>query len=504
MRLRYRFISMISLLFGLVSVSHPAAAAEKTVQQVEGGGEHTLSLQSDGSVWAWGQNWYGQLGDGSTKDRVTPAQAVSVTNATYLAAGYSHSLALKRDGTVWAWGENYNGQLGDGSTINRAAPVQVQRLGSVAAISAGTWYSLALRRDGTVWAWGINNWSQLGDGSRTDRHTPVQVKDSFHDNLHSVVAIASGDSHNLALKQDGTVWAWGFNSRGQIGVGPLWQPSKPVQVPRLQSVIAIAAKGSHSLALRNDGTVWAWGDNLPNDDKGGFTTDSPVQVQGLDSVTAIASGESHNLALKADGTVWEWGAQLGADGRIDPPVQVQGLRSVTAIAAGSRHYLAVTSDGTLWAWGDNSYGQLGDGTTNDRHTPVQVMYPNAPDTFQLSDSKTYQAGGIHYQYSLNYGYISSPGQELSGSWTAPEGFHGEVTVSMISPEGVNVDLRLETISGGNRLPEDTKALPDGTERSTAKVPGGDTAKWTVKGHTDNDFSPDKKVIVYVNIKYDNQ
>jgi hypothetical protein len=131
------------------------------------------------------------------------------------------------------------------------------------------------------------------------------------------------------------------------------------------------------------------------------------------------------------------------------------------------------------------------------------LYQVDPNQLQLSDSKTYEEGGSHYELSLYHGYLSSPGQELSGSWSPPEGFHGVVKVSMVSPEGEDYDLSLETVGEGNRLPEDTTLLKDGTEYSAVEVPGGYRAEWRVKGHTDNDYSQDKKVFVYVSIKYDN-
>ncbi len=138
-----------------------------------------------------------------------------------------------------------------------------------------------------------------------------------------------------------------------------------------------------------------------------------------------------------------------------------------------------------------------------KEVTVTTAAYTAPGSFQLSDSKTYSYGGSNYEFSLYYGYISSSGQELSGSWSPPEGFHGVVKVSMASPEGEDYDLSLETVGEGNRLPEDTTLLTGGTEYSAAEVPGGYRAEWRVKGHTGNDYSPDKKVFVYVSIKYDN-
>jgi len=401
---------------------------------IAAGGSHSLALKTDGTVWAWGYNFYGQLGDGTATQRNTPVQSISLTGIMAIAAGSDHSLALKSNGTVWAWGYNFYGQLGDGSftkcsiplqidglsgivaiatryhhsfAINsngfvwawgynfygqlgdRAAiacktPLQLNNFSSVMAIAARGSHSLALKLDGTVWAWGANDKGQLGDGTNIQRNTPVQVS-----SLAGVVAIAAGGSHNLALKQDGTVWAWGLNSSGQLGDGTTMQRITPVQVNNLTGVMAIAAGGSHSLALKSDGTVWAWGNNSSSQLGDNTTTNrtNPVKVSSLTGAISIAAGGSHSLALKLDGTVWAWGynyyGQLGDNttSSRSTPVQVNNLAGVTIISAGSYHSLALKSDGTVWAWGcnkdvssDSFYmgGQLGDGTTNNRKTPVQV------------------------------------------------------------------------------------------------------------------------------------
>ena len=264
---------------------------------------------------------------------------------------------------------------------------------------------------GAGWAWGANGYGKLGDGTTTDRSTPVQVKGpggvGF---LTGVAAMTGGVDHSLARKTDGTVWAWGFNRSGQLGVGTTTDSSTPVQVKGpggvgfLTGVATIAGNGGfpssaindagHSLARKTDGTVWAWGNNFYSQLGDGTTTTrpTPVQVKGpggvgfLTGVATIAAGRDHSLTGKTDGTVWGWGhggfGQLG-DGIFDPlrrptPVQVKGpggvgfLTGVATIAAGEFHSLALKTDGTVWAWGNNGNGQLGDGTTTTRPTPVQV------------------------------------------------------------------------------------------------------------------------------------
>jgi alpha-tubulin suppressor-like RCC1 family protein len=348
-------------------------------------------LLADGTVWACGtiNSEINELGfpyrweDGVVSNRTTPMLLSELTNISTIAAGYQHRLALKLDGTVWAWGRNNLGQLGDGTTIDRLNPAPVSGLNGVIDISAGGGilyhaHSLALKADGTVWAWG--GAGAVGDGTFVDRSFPVQVSGLTH-----IIQIEAGQSHSLALKVDGTVWAWGDNGRGCLGDGTnIFARNTPVQVINLTDVIAVSAGSWLSLAVKLDGTVWAWGGGWAGQLGDGTTTPSrntPVQVSGLTNVIAVAAGYSFSVALKSDGTVWAWGlndaGQLG-DGTTTnrlTPVQVSGLTDVVSISAGISYCLAQKSDGTLWGWGDNSYGQLMDGTSTKRLVPVQSRVP---------------------------------------------------------------------------------------------------------------------------------
>jgi alpha-tubulin suppressor-like RCC1 family protein len=331
--------------------------------------------------WAWGYNGSGQLGNGtSISNSTAPLQVSGLNGVTAIAAGASHSLAVKSDGTAWAWGFNFYGQLGNGNNTNSSTPVQASGLSGVTAIAGGYAHSLAVKSDGTAWAWGLNNFGQLGNGTNVSSSAPLQVS-----GLTGVTAIAGGNAHSLAAKSDGTVWAWGLNSRGQLGNGTNASSTTPVQASGLSGVTAVAsqAEAYHSLAVKSDGTVWAWGlNNYGQLGNGATSGTSPnptaVQVSGLSGVSAIAAGGSHSLALKTDGTVWAWG--YNAEGELGNgtttnssiPLQVSGLSGVIAIAGGAYHSLALKSDGTAWAWGYNAWGQLGNGTTANSSTPVKV------------------------------------------------------------------------------------------------------------------------------------
>jgi alpha-tubulin suppressor-like RCC1 family protein len=303
-------------------------------------------------VWAWGSNWWGELGvDTSREPRNTPVQVSGLSDVKAVAGGWGHSLALKNDGTLWAWGYNGSGQLGDGTTTwePRNTPVQVSGLSDVKAVAAGWDHNLALKNDGTLWAWGFNYYGQLGDGSNPDIYPPHSSTPVRVSGLADVKAIAGGAEHSLALKNDGTVWAWGHNNLGQLGNGTNTDSRTPVQVSGLSDVKTIAAGSGHSLALKNDGTLWAWGDNYLGQLGDGTNTQSntPVQVSGLTDVKVIAGGHAHSLALKSDGTVWAWGINQsgelgdGTNTQSNTPVQVSGLSGVKAIAAGVDHSLSI-------------------------------------------------------------------------------------------------------------------------------------------------------------------
>jgi alpha-tubulin suppressor-like RCC1 family protein len=231
------------------------------VTAVAGGGEHSLALKVDGTVWAWGLNASGQLGDGARTSRATPAQVSGLNEVTAIAAGYYHSLALRRDGMVWSWGSNEFGQLGDGSLEDRALPVLVAGLSDVTRIACGYDHCLALKDDGTVWAWGANVYGMLGDGLQ-EAYSPVPVPVS---GLDSVRAIAAGGLHSLALRSDRTLWSWGANSNGQLGDGTTVDRAAPVQVGAIHiAITSIAGGGGFSLAAS---TTLPWdlnGDHMIN------------------------------------------------------------------------------------------------------------------------------------------------------------------------------------------------------------------------------------------------
>jgi len=247
-------------------------------------------------------------------------------------------MALLDDGTVWAWGKGDSGQLGDGTGADSPVPVQAQGLTGVTAIACGGYYSLAVGSGGTVWTWGDNSAGQLGRVTADLLPlTPGQVVDINNVAITNVASIAGGDFHTITAKSDGTVWAWGGNYYGQLGVNPATTP--------------------------NNMSI------------------NPVQVTGLSGIVTVAAGSNHSIVAGSDGTVWTWGSNAQGQLGIGPstpssftPVVVNGLPAVATVAAGSYHSVVAGSDGSVWAWGRNNAGQLGNGSTGaDEYTPVAVI-----------------------------------------------------------------------------------------------------------------------------------
>lgn len=381
------------------------------------------SARGQSLPYAWGWGVSGQLANNSTANSLVPAPVTTTgvlagKTVTAMTASYDHSLALTSDGIVAAWGAGNAGQIGNGQPGNNGTPltlvpVAVDTTGvlagqTVTAIASGYQFNLALRANGTVVAWGWNISGQLGDNSTTQRDAPVVVDATGALLNKTVVGLAAGSSHSLALLSDGTVVAWGNNSYGQLGNNSTANSSVPVAVDTTgalagKTVITIAAGGGnldrpHSLALCSDGTVVAWGYNGSGELGDNSFADSPVPVAvnttaGTSAlfgktVVAIAAGFAHSLALCADGTVAAWGdnfrGQLGNNGAVGSagaPVAVNTTagtsalfgKTVTAIAAGHFHSLALCADGSLAAWGGNFQGGLGDNTTTQRLVPVPVI-----------------------------------------------------------------------------------------------------------------------------------
>jgi alpha-tubulin suppressor-like RCC1 family protein len=314
-------------------------------------------------VLACGFNSSGQLGDGTTIGRLTPI--VVAADAIAAAAGGNHSLILRSDKTLFAVGSNTSGQLGDGTILSRSIPVPVAT--DVTSISAGESHSLFIRADGALHAMGNNTHGQLGDGSTTNRLIPVGI-------ASGVAAAAAGGSHSLFVTEDGALWAMGLNSDGQLGDGTFENRSTPVQIAT--EVAAVAAGSSFSVFLKVDGSAWTMGFNDYGQIGDGTLVRRATPVRVADGVARIAAGNHHVLMVKSNGTLWTHGlntnGQLGTGNINSQLIPTQVATGVSEVAAGSHHSAFITTGGDLRTMGGNNSGQLGDGTTSQRNTPVTV------------------------------------------------------------------------------------------------------------------------------------
>lgn len=357
------------------------------VTAIAAGSFHTCALTTDGGVKCWGNNSYGQLGDGTTTNRSTPVNVVRLeSRVAAIAAGSFHTCALTTTGFVKCWGDNWHGQLGDGTIMNtRPVPVYVEGLYSrVAAIAAGGSHTCALTTDRGVKCWGANYFGQLGSGTSW-RGYPVPVPLDVVGLSANVTSLTAGRFHTCALTAPGGVKCWGRNEFGQLGDGTTTERDVPVDVLGLYpEATAVTAGENHTCAITAEGGTKCWGHNNLGQLGNGTTTNysTPVDVINLSSGTAsVAAGGDHTCAVTVDGKVKCWGwngqGQLGDSTntiRFKKPVNATGLgEGAAAITTGAHHTCAITSDGTAKCWGANERGQLGEGTTTARSVPVDVL-----------------------------------------------------------------------------------------------------------------------------------
>jgi alpha-tubulin suppressor-like RCC1 family protein len=347
--------------------------------------EQTLIDQYVGNqLWSWGHNGYGEVGDNTVVHKSSPVQTVSGgTNWKDVASGTYHSAAIKTDGTLWLWGYNHRGQLGDNSITNRSSPVQTVLTGSNWwKISMGLNFSSALKTNGTLWCWGDNTNGACGRNDRVHRSSPVQeiLGGTTWIEVSAGLAVSVG-----GLKSDGTIWLWGNNTYGQLGKNDVVHRSSPVQELTGSTNWKTLSVNYHTVALKTDGTLWSWGINSSGtlgDNTNSIHRSSPVQeITGSTNWKKVHAGNSRTGAIKDDGTLWMWGAnangQLGDNTSISKSSPVQTICGGTNwkdVLGNSGCTVAIKTDGSLWLWGHNHVGQLGDGTSAlHRSSPVQTL-----------------------------------------------------------------------------------------------------------------------------------
>jgi alpha-tubulin suppressor-like RCC1 family protein len=459
------------------------------------GDYHTEAIKTDGTLWAWGHNGSGRLGDGTTVRQSSPVQIGSLTDWTQVSCGSEHTVALRSDNTAWSWGKNLNGQLGDGTIVSKSSPVQtgvstwthvrassystnlvgefrgtVQfvdmsggntglttlggpidvngqfTLGGTLNVASGgtnantantafnnlaptqtvnsgkflttsgtntswdnvyseyTLYSspgtspiqisssqswkhvaeggghwIAVKTDGTLWAWGDNTYGQLGDGTIVNQLNPIQIG-----SLTNWEQVCAESFSSSAIKTDGTLWTWGQNNMGQLGDGTYVSKSSPTQVGSLTTWKQVSME-YHTAAVKTDGTLWGWGEDYSGSFLGsgpfGSTYSSPIQIGSLTNWSQVSCGGRYTTAIKTDGTLWAWGYNAngevgnGTSTPISSPIQIGLLTNWSQVSAGLYNYestAAIKTDGTLWMWGSNNLGKLGDNTVVPKSSPIQI------------------------------------------------------------------------------------------------------------------------------------
>ena len=373
-KIHFKFTIVVILLF-IFNLATAQCFNEINVSE-----NSSYGLKPDGSLWAWGNNDHGQLGDGTTTNRLVPTRIGYDNDWRVIKAGYNYVLALKENGTLWAWGNNSDGQLGDGTTTQKNVPIQIGSDDDWFDISAGKVHNLAVKTDGTLWSWGTNYYGQLGNGTTADNHVPSQIGSDTNWNKISV-----GWIHSIAIKTDGTLWSWG--SGMSLGVCAYFgvNQSSPIQVYSDKDWKSINSYYSESFAIKANGSIYAWGNN----DYGqlGIGTNNSVMTYPYPisysytpnyNWSTVSNGYFHTFGIQA-GVLYAWGSQgIGIFGNgyssnsFNEPLQIGNDYNWSTISTGQEHSIALKTDGSLWAWGRNTYGQLGDGTTVDKNVPIAI------------------------------------------------------------------------------------------------------------------------------------
>ena len=492
---------------GTVSITVSAKVDYDMVDfvMVSAGGNHTVAIKADGTLWSWGQNTYGQLGNNSTANSSIPVQEnTQATNWAAVSAGGNHTVAIKADGSMYAWGRNNVGQLGiaAGDTTNRNVPTRVGTATDWAYVSAGGSHTVAIKTGGSMYAWGANDISQLGDGTMTNCQTPLQIgSDTW-------TAVATGQRHTVAINKNGELYAWGGGYYGQLGGGISGDTANrnvPTKIGTATDWAAVAAGEDHSVAMKTDGTLWAWGDNRYGQIGDGTTTQRNAPVRIGMGWTAVSAGGYNTIAIKEGGTIWIWGdnryGQIGDGTNVNRTSPVRIGMGWTAVSAGGFHTVATKGDGNIWAWGNNDSGQLGDGTTTRRNVPTEigVYKQNFPiSVSQLSVTTASLPGataGTFYSQqltsnsnvsptwstlsgSLPAGLTLSPNGVISGTPTASGTFNFTARAAIGSAVATQtLSIAVAAVTSGPALPNGTVGTPYSQTLTSSGISG--TVTWSV-------------------------
>jgi alpha-tubulin suppressor-like RCC1 family protein len=350
-----------------------------------------------GNLWTWGYNPYGGLGTNDNTDRLTPVTTFAGGTNWKQVSGALSATAIKTDGTLWTWGRNVSGQLGTNDTTGRLTPVTTFAGGTNwKQVSSGGYPMAAIKTDGTLWVWGSNIDARLGTNDTTDRATPVTT---FAGGTNWK-QVSAGYDHCAAIKTDGTLWSWGRGNDSQLGDNTITTKSTPVTTfAGGTNWKQVSAGGSHTAAIKTDGTLWTWGYNnegqLGINDTTNRNTPVTTFAGGTNWKRVNAGYHPSTTAIKTDGTLWAWGrnniGQLGTNDttqRNTPVTTFAGGTNWKQSSNGRGQTAAIKTDGTLWVWGSNAYGGLGVNDTTGRLTPV-TTFAGGTNWKQVADGHTY-------------------------------------------------------------------------------------------------------------------
>jgi alpha-tubulin suppressor-like RCC1 family protein len=360
------------------------------------GEQHSVGLQTNGTLWGWGFNGdIGRVGNGAISDVLSPTQISSATDWKEVYAAAAHTFAIKESGILWGWGSNSNGKLGTGTTTSSSTPIQIGT-STWKMVKASNNHSVGIKTDGTLWAWGDNEKATLGDGTFVDKLVPTLISSATNWKM-----VSCNLSRNIAVKDDGTLWVWGFNSP-ILGVTGMGSGTTHITVPTQVGTdtdwrVAVAGNG-HFLALKNNNTLWAWGGG-DNGQLGNNTTTSinfPTQIGVDNDWESVEADNQCSFGIKTNGTLYAWGQNIfgnlgnGTQINILQPTQITTSNDWKGVSTSVASTSALKTDGSLYSWGINYWGNLGNGTYVESFTPELINQCNlSTDSFDKNKLTLY-------------------------------------------------------------------------------------------------------------------
>ncbi|WP_298391469.1 MopE-related protein, partial [Flavobacterium sp.] len=404
---------------------------------------YTIGIKDNGTLWAWGRNQLGQLGDGSTTDRTVPVQIGTASDWSKIETGYYNSVAIKTNGTLWTWGANESGQLGNGTTLASTVPIQVGTDTNWIECTQGGSFTLALKSNGTLWAWGRGSEGQLGNGTFSASSLPIQIGTDTN-----WIKVCAGLEQTIALKSNGTLWSFGKGNNGQLGLGSaITSIGVPQQIGTNTTWIDINFTYGHAVAKRANGTIWAWGKNFSGELGINTTTNTflPTQIGTATDWKSISVGVEHTMALKSNGTLWAWGRNIygnygnGTTTQSNVPLQIGTETNWSKVIAGFTYTLAFNDATGLNVWGSNLAGAVfGTGNANSSTIPVALgsctvnnLNPPTATAIQVYAGSSTLANLIVTGTSIKWYTLASGGLLLSPSTSLVDGttYYASQTIS---------------------------------------------------------------------------